>query len=103
MARMANYFVDRGRSFPCSEPQFYEFLCVEREQGAPPSRLKGFIEAVTFCRHVLGVVEFDGLTLSKRCQGVAALDVNHKYQQAEPLSVKQLEILHRVLAEDDEI
>ena len=76
---------------------------VLRENGAPPSRLKGYVEAVTFCRHVLGVVEFEGLTLSRRCQGVAALDVDHKLQQAEPLSVKQLETLHRILFEDAEV
>ena len=97
MSRVTNYFIDRGRTFPCDEPQFYEFMCVERESGAPPSRLKGFIEAVTFCRRVLGVLEFEGITASRRCQGVAALDVSHKIQQAEPLSVKQLEILHNVL------
>ena len=103
MSRMTNFFKDRGRVFPCDESQFYEFLCVERENGAPPSRLKGYVEAVTFCRHVLGVVEFEGLTLSRRCQGVAALDVDHKLQLAEPLSVKQLETLHRILFEDAEI
>ena len=103
MSRLTNFFIDRGRTFPCDESQFYEFLCVERENGAPPSRLKGFIEAVTFCRHVLGVLEFDGFTLSRRCQGVAALDVSHKIQQAEPLSVKQLEVLHHVLFTDTEI
>ena len=46
MSRLTNYFIDRGRTFPCDESQFYEFMCVERENGAPPSRLKGFIEAV---------------------------------------------------------
>ena len=103
MSRLTNYFIDRGRTFPCDESQFYEFMCVERENGAPPSRLKGFIEAVTFCRHVLGVLEFEGITSSRRCQGVAALDVNHKIHQAEPLSVKQLEILHNVLFNSDEL
>ena len=58
---------------------------------------------MTFCRHVLGVLEFEGFTLSRRCQGVAALDVSHKIQQAEPLSVKQLELLHHVLFTDTEI
>jgi len=102
-SRLTNYFIDRGRTFPCDESQFYEFMCVERENGAPPSRLKGFIEAVTFCRHVLGVLEFEGITSSRRCQGVAALDVSHKIHQAEPLSVKQLEILHNVLFNSEEL
>ena len=47
-------------------------MCVERSMGAPCSRLKGYIEALTFCRHVLGVTEFDSATVSRRCQGVAA-------------------------------
>ena len=36
MSRLTNFFIDRGRKFPCDESQFYEFLCVERENGAPP-------------------------------------------------------------------
>jgi hypothetical protein len=103
MSRMTNYFVARGRSFPCDESQVYEFMCVERSMGAPCSRLKGYIEALTFCRHVLGVTEFDSVTVSRRCQGVAALDVHHKIKQSEPLTVKQLTMLHRVLFEDGEI
>ena len=48
-------------------------------------------------------MEFEGPTLSRRCQGVGALDVDHKFQQAEPLSVKQLKMLHRILFDDAEI
>eukprot|EP00435_Cladocopium_sp_Y103_P018289 s5093_g4.t1 len=103
MSRMTNYFNDRGRVFPCGEDQIYEFMCVERHNGAPASRLKGYIEAMTFCRHVLGVTMFEDSTVSRRCQGVAALDVHHKVQQAEPLTVRHLEILHRVLFEDSEM
>ena len=103
MSRMTNYFVDRGRKFPCGEPHVYEFMCVERDGGAPPSRLKGYLEAMTFCRHVLGVSEFEEATVSRRCQGVAAMDVHHKVCQAEPLTVKQLEVLHHVLFHNDEL
>ena len=103
MSRMTNFFIDHGRQFPCDESQCYEFLCVERANGAPPSRIKGYLEALMFCRHVLGVTEFEYMVLSRRCQGVAALDVHHKVKQAEPLTVKQLETLHQVLAEDPEI
>ena len=90
MSKMTNYFVDRGRQFPCGESDIYEFLCVERGNGAPSSRLKGYIEALTFCHHVLGVVSFNDSTCSRRCQGVAALDLNHSVRQADPLTVKQL-------------
>ena len=103
MSRITNFFIDHGREFPCDESQCYEFLCIERANGAPPSRIKSFLEALMFCRHVLGVVEFEPMVMSRRCQGVAALDVHHKVKQAEPLSVKQLEMLHDVLADDSEI
>eukprot|EP00435_Cladocopium_sp_Y103_P072049 s158_g39.t1 len=103
MSRMTNYFIDRGRAFPCDESQVYEFMCVERQHGAPASRLKGYIEAMTFCKHMLGVSAFDEATTSRRCQGVAALDVHYKVQQAEPLTVKQLEKLHKILFEDTEL
>ena len=65
-------------------------MCVERSVGAPSSWLRGFIEALTFCRHVLGVAEFDRVTTSRRCQGVAALDADQKLEQSEPRSVKQM-------------
>ena len=103
MSKMTNYFVDRGRQFPCGEPDIYEFLCVERSNGAPSSRLKGYIEALTFCRHILGVVTFDDATCSRRCQGVAALDLNQSVRQADPLNVKQLEVLHHILFNDDQL
>lgn len=97
LSRMANYFVDRGRIFPCHESDVYEFMRVERSQGAPPTRLKGYMEALTFARHVLGVVEFQDIIVSRRCQGVASIDVAHKTLQAFPLAVKHLEVLHGVL------
>eukprot|EP00435_Cladocopium_sp_Y103_P006727 s5228_g2.t1 len=65
-------------------------------------RLKAYLEAITFCRHVLGITEFDECTVSRRCQGVAALDVHHKSLQAEPLSVRHLETLHTILTTDAE-
>ena len=78
MSRMTNCFAARGRVFPCDEPQVYEFMCVECGMGAPCSQSKGYIEALTFCRHVLGVAEFDSAAVSRRWQGVAALDVHYK-------------------------
>ncbi len=55
LARITNYFVDRGMAFPCSEDQFYCYLNVERNNNSPPSRLKGVFEALVFARHVVGV------------------------------------------------
>ncbi len=90
LARITNYFVDRGMSFPCSEDHFYSFLNVERKNNAPPSRLKGIFEALVFARHVLGVVEFQHLIDSRRCLGACGDDPFHIVKQASPLTVKQL-------------
>jgi len=43
------------------------------------------------------VEEFQPLLVSRRCQGVAALDVGKRIKQSEPLTVKQLELLHQKL------
>ena len=83
-----------------SRDQFYGFLCVERNNGAPPSRLKGIFESIVFVRHVLGVVEFQSLIESRRCLGACGNDPFHIIKQANPLTVKQLVILHGVLAND---
>ena len=37
LARVTNYFNDRGLSFPCTEPEMYGYLCAERDGGAPGS------------------------------------------------------------------
>ena len=102
LSRVTNYFVDRGMKFPCNEDQFYGFLNVERNNGAPPSRLKGIFESVVFARHVLGVEQFMVLIESRRCLGACGNKDFHIVAQATPLTVKQLTILHKVLDEDPE-
>ena len=102
LARITNYFVDRGMPFPCSEDQFYSYLNVERNNNSPPSRLKGIFEALVFSRHVLGVVEFQHLIDSRRCLGACGNDPFHIVKQASPLTVKQLVKLHSVLESGDE-
>ena len=102
LARITNYFVDRGMSFPCSENHFYSFLNVERNNNAPPSRLKGIFEALVFARHVFGVVEFQHLIDSRRCLGACGNDPFHIVKQARPSTVKQLCRLHSVLESGEE-
>ncbi len=85
LARITNYFVDHGMSFPCSEDHFYSFLNLERNNNAP-----GIFEALVFARHVLGVVEFQHLIDSRRCLGACSNDPFHIIKQASPLTVKQL-------------
>ena len=97
LARITNYFVDRGMPFPCSEDQFYSYLNVERNNDSPPSRLKGIFEAIVFARHVLGVVEFQHLIDSRRCLGACGNDHGRIIKQAIALTVRQVEKLHSVL------
>ena len=103
LARVTNYFNDRGLSFPCTEPQMYTHLCEERDGGAPGSRLKGVLEAVVFSRHVLGVIEFDEIIKSRRCSGAAYVGGNHVIRQSTPLTVKRIVRFHEVLKNDEQI
>ena len=57
--------------FPMKELTCYRFMCLQQSEGAPASRLQGMIQALTFCRHVLDVVELQEVLDSKRCQGVS--------------------------------
>ena len=84
-------------SFPPSEPTVYKFFSEERMHGAPPSRLKGYMEAFSFCRHVLSVDELVPVIQSKRCVGTTTADVPSVVSQASPLKVDELKLLHRTL------
>ena len=92
-----------GIRFPCGEEPFYNFLKQETVKGAPPSRMKSFFEALVFVRYVLGVEALQELTESRRCTGAAFTRSLSCPKQAEPFTVKQLQIFHAVLRESEEI
>ena len=48
ISRLVNDLHQQGQDFPCSEEDLYHHLCRQREAGAPVSRLKSLLEAVTF-------------------------------------------------------
>ena len=85
--------------FPPKELTFYRFLCQERIDGAPASRLQGTVQAVAFCRHVLDVEELQLILNSKRCSGVAREVDPKERKQASPLKVTELQRLHDILEE----
>ena len=89
--------------FPCREEQFYGFLKQESARGAPASRLKSFFEALVFVRYVLGVETLQALTESRRCTGAAFSRSLSCPRQADPFTVKQLQMFHTVLRESEEI
>ena len=83
--------------FPPNEQQTYQFFCVERESGAPASRMKSHFEALVFCYHVFSVTELGVVVNSKRCHGVTMSEQPHMISQASPLQVAELQKLHEVL------
>ena len=67
------------------------------------SRLNGYMQAVTFVRHVLQVEEVDHLTKSARCKGAATDDSVKERVQASALLVEEVKQLHSILNDDDQI
>eukprot|EP00435_Cladocopium_sp_Y103_P066278 s379_g28.t1 len=84
-------------NFPPSEERLYQFFAVERGLGAPASRLKGFMECLMFCRHILNMTELEHVVNSRRCIGATMTDVPAVVKQARALKVDELKVLHRVL------
>ena len=89
---------EAGHSFPPGERIFYDLLCQHRSRGAPASRLSGFVEALVFAQHVVGVSSLAEVTSSRRCLGLAK-GMRNPGHQAAPLSVQQVLSLHRALKE----
>ena len=80
-----------GYMFPYPESELYSLLKTLKSAGYTCSRMKGVMEALTFCRFVFGIEEMHKSVMSKRCHGViAALPVG-KANQADPLTVANLE------------
>ena len=92
-----------GKSFPCNESDFYDFMCRQRAEGAPASRMKACFESVVFCRHVLGISELDECISSRRCLGVTARSIHDKVRQASPLKVSHLQYLHKRIHSDPDV
>ena len=84
-------------NFPMQELTFYRFLCNEKNQGAPASRLQGYMQSIAFCRHVLDVTELQEILNSKRCSGVSREETPKERKQASPLKVNELLKLHETL------
>ena len=102
ISRLVNDLHQHEQSFPCSEDELYDHLCRQREAGAPCSRLKSLLEAVTFVRHIFGVSSLEPCTKSRRCLGVATPRNMEVVRQAPPLRVEHLEILHHVMQTDED-
>ena len=93
----------RGISFPCAESDFYDFMCRQRAEGAPASRMKACFESLVFCRDVLGLSELDECISSRRCLGVTARSIHDKVRQGSPLKVVHLQYLHKRIHTDPDV
>ena len=83
--------------FPCNEETTYRFFQFERDNGAPPSRLKSYLEALAFCLYTFSMEELKPVVTSKRLHGCSIPAVPMAAIQASPLTVEELAKLHEVL------
>ena len=91
------YLENKGSLFPCSEVEFYEFLCSEQASNAPQSRLKGYMQSMNFVLHVMSAHEVEPLTKSARCKGACLGEFIKERIQASPLRVCELRRIHELL------
>lgn len=77
--------------FPWRESDMYAFICHEQHCGAPVSRIKGYLQTVTFCRFVLEVKELQPILRGFQEQG------GERTCASIPLKVTELQELHAVL------
>jgi hypothetical protein len=90
------YLENKGSLFPCSEVEFYEFLCSEQASNAPQSRLKGYMQSMNFVLHVMSAHEVEPLTKSARCKGACLGEFIKERIQASPLRVCELRRIHEL-------
>ena len=95
--RLCDYLENKGSVFPCSEVEFYDFLCSEQSSNAPQSRLKGYMQSMNFVLHVMSVHEVEPLTRSARCKGACLGEFLKERIQASPLKVCELRRIHELL------
>ena len=69
-------------NFPAKEPEVYKLFQIERDNGAPASRLKSFLEALAFCLYTFGMEELREVVQSKRLHGATVSAVPTSVAQA---------------------
>ena len=90
MMRICDFLETNYRpSFPIPESTMYLFLCCEREAGAPVSRLKGYMQAINFCRYVFDMTELEETVNSARCKGTTRQKHVVERRQASPFWSKR--------------
>lgn len=100
MLRYVEFLRKQNVTVPGSEEWLYKFLCDERHNGSPASRLQAVVEALRFTEHVFGIEDLGTKLLSKRGLGAAKSGPKPEKIQAAPLTVLQLTALHEVLHDE---
>ena len=102
--RICDYLEMDGYSrFPIVERDMYAFLCAERNDGAPAWRLKGYVQGVNFCRFAHDMTDLAETVNSARCRGTTRQKNIAEKNQATPLLVKEVKLLHEVLSKSEDI
>ena len=90
--------------FPVSRELVEEYLQEMREKGKPASFIRGFVEALNFCKHVVGIdvsCDTEDLISAKIHRMIEASDAMRKEKnQARVLTVKEVEHLELYLADE---
>ena len=81
----------------------YALLKVLKNTGQRASRLKGVMEALTFCRYIFNIDELQTLIVSKCCYGAISGGPVNRANQAAPLSVRDLVWLHETLESSKDV
>ena len=101
------YIMEQGHKlgyiFPYTEQDLYALLKVLKNTGQTASRLKGVMEALTFCRYIFNIEDLQTLIVSKRCYGAISGGPVNRANQAAPLSVRDLVCLHETLESSEDI
>lgn len=85
---------------PLKESAAWQYVSFLRTTGAPASKATSFVQACRFSHFVLGVEGALNVVSSRRVCGLADIQLSGKREakQARPLSVKEMQVLHRAAA-----
>ena len=87
--------------WPIREPDMRRIIKTLHSAGNCNNSSKSILNAVTFCRYSLDIVDLHPITVSKRCLGAAGIDFLNKLNQASPLTVADIWHLHACLENGD--
>jgi len=85
---------------PVKENAAWQYVSFLRTTGAPASKASSFVQACRFSHFALGVEGALNVVSSRRVCGLADIQLSGKREakQARPLSVKEMQDLHRAAA-----